>query len=177
LGQIGANFTLTIFSSSKTKVNMENMSIIFMYEIEQWLKPTPNFLLKMAISLLPHFERETNMPWHKHIYIALDSDSKILIEANMTHLQVHIVLPNNFGVPALVSWMDFKSDKPINPSEKLSENSELQFLWSHLPTKQIEEIYEEKPWRKTFMFLKKDAEKSIDTGKLSQFIKDSIRTK
>jgi hypothetical protein len=155
---------------------MENMSISFMYEMEQRLKPTPNFLLKMAISLLHQFERETNMPWHKHIYIALDSDSKILIENNISHLQVDIVLPNNFGVPAMISWMDFNQGKPVNPSENLPENSEILFLWSQLPTKEIEDIYTAKPWRKTFMFIKRDAEKSIDNAKIIQFLKDSIRS-
>jgi hypothetical protein len=154
---------------------MENMSISFMYEIEQRLKPTPNFLLKMAISLLHQFERETNMPWHKSMYISVSPYSEILVEGNISHLPVHIVLPNNFGVPAMISWMDFNQDKPVNPSENLPENTEILFLWSQLPTKEIEDIYTAKPWRKTFMFIKRDAEKSIDNAKIIQFLKDSIR--
>jgi hypothetical protein len=145
----------------------------FLYEVVRRLNPSPEFTMRMAFCLPIHFELETNLPWHKNIYVSVSPDSEIHVQDNQYSLPVDIVLPNNFALPTFISWLNNAQD--ISPSDSPLNESSLIFVWNLLPVEDLKQEYLKKPWRKTFMYIKFEGDnwttKDESIGKiLSYFI-------
>jgi hypothetical protein len=151
---------------------MSEITAEFLYEVSERLVASPKFIMRMAFCLPVSFELSAQLPWHKHIYLSVSPSAELIIEGNETSLSAHVILPNNMGYPCVISWKDEKKDKPIIPSDTLDYDSNLIFMFTALPLNDLNMEYDNKPWRKTFMYLtkRKDGKWSIKDPKVERFI-------